>query len=624
MTRPALDPVDATVSAPADRCSPRPTSDTVALPPSLDGADDSDGVEWGGWGATRSSRASREWADGWDRRERCPPDPKGDASPGRRGWRDVDGLAASRVWAELHGKRRQVVRALRRSGYGARHRWARRLEDQPRRVGPHEVDDWRYLEGPAVGRQAVDPWAVAGKLQLCSSSWYVQLRAGVVGLVPPMAVPRPCGLWHVCPVCAARRSAELAAGLRDVVTAELKDHHVALVTLTQRARVGETLAGALERWRRAWGLMVRGRRGRRWSELVAGYYYGLEVTRNTDAHWWHLHAHVVVVLEKGLDPEAARAWVGQAWRESTESAGPGLGWQPEAGDCTLGPAPVAVNLPRTVRWLNPEAESLEDLNVAQLRAIARHLPIPVAGAWKLRRAALLEAIRSRALEWDTLRHDHRPVTSWDGGWWEEVDTSDPARVYQACKYPTPITQLGGLHLAEFLAVSHGRRWHQGGGVLRGVVVDDSERPEADDSALEEVLRDCDITLPERVEPGRNVGSCAPGEAPALDDVAPGLGWMDDVSAGVVDNPDDPWVSWRLALGDDPEPPAALVEAILEVGGRVHHAGLERWAWLPRKWVRSQLARRHAAAKPRRIAMELVRARRRERLEQLEAQRAGVR
>lgn len=531
----------------------------------------------------------------------------------------MDGLASSARWRKLHGKRRAAVRRLRRAGYVARKRYARRLEGMVQR-GRHQVEDWRYSDGPLQGLPAVDPWAVAFKLAMCSSSWYVQLRADGGNLVDPVAVPRPCGLDHLCPVCASRFSSALAAALRLVLQEDLPGRPLALVTLTQRAKVGESLESALARWRRAWELMTRGAPGREFAELVAGWYYGLEVTRGDVGKWWHLHAHLVVVLHPGVEVAKARAWVGSTWRRSTESAGPGLGWQPEAGGCVLGPAPARFELP-----------DLDALHVAQLRELARALPLPLVGAWQLRRAELVEGIRRLALEWDTVRADHRRVESWAGGWWRDIDPEDPAQVYQACKYPSPLADLAGDNLVEFLAVNHGRRWHQGGGVLRSVVaraklLEQDLEPDQGEDAGTVTDRDLSLELgeapPAQVALGQNVASCAPHESPDLDAVAPGLGWEGKpLDGGKPISREHPWACWRVPGDAFKHPNPDVVQAVENVGGQVKlWPNGEWWAWVPLLWVREGLARRHQATATRRRARERILARRSEAIAQLREQR----
>ena len=268
---------------------------------------------------------------------------------------------------------------------------------------------------------------------------------------------------------------------------------MALVTLTQRAMPGESLVDALERWRRAWVLLMRGRSGRRLRCWIRGWYYGIEVRWNP-AGWWHLHGHVVLELreretvradcaacgaecgspclalntcrtmkgahrgrghvEKGaaVDVATVRAAVGLGWRDATASASGDWGWDPLAG-C----------------W---DRES-EPASAAEARIAA--------GDWR-------------------------------GGWWREIDPSDTSAVYQACKYPTPITDLGPIQLAEFISATHGRRWHQGGWDWRSIRTDGADQL-ADDLAADD----------DAIDLGIPIASLSPGHVPNLDDVFRGRG-----------------------------------------------------------------------------------------------------
>jgi len=478
-----------------------------------------------GWPATyqrqRNGLGVRRltWAAGWDRSRACPPDPKNDDAP-RGGWREV-GLVAETPdalgrykpsgWRRAHGKRRRAVRLLRMAGYESRKRWARERVGL-RQVGAHLVDDWRYVDGPSAGLQAVDPWDVARKLQGCGSAWDVQIRvrehADPLQRLVPLPLPRLCGLAHVCPVCAGIRSRALARSLRAVVAAEPEDRRVFFLTLTQRADAGETLQDALTRWRGAWSRMTRGRPGRAWRDVVKGYYYGLEVTRGAGASevnpgpWWHVHAHAVVTVPAHVVDVAAE--LGPLWHRATVAEAAGLGWEPVAG--------------------------IKRPTETHAAAAARY----AAG-------------------------------DWSGPWCQELDTTDPElrEVGQATKYATPVATLHPLPLAEFLSTAHGRRWHQGGGEWRSVV----RMAEELDAVVDAVVDDGEAAdRVDRVDLGRGVCGMAPGEAPRLDDVARGLGTspeLDDVARTVSTKGD----SWFRLLDDD-----AAWDAVL----RWEEVGLARW------------------------------------------------
>ena len=347
----------------------------------------------------------QRWRAGWDREERCPADPKGDSSPGSEGWRSSALLEGLSWWAKAHKGRRDAVRSLRAAGYVARHRWARR-DNGWRTHGRADVPSWTYDDGPVAGLEAIDPWRRAAQLAACSSTWVVQPRVSSAGGFLALPMPTGCGQHHVCEVCAGRRSRELARAVRAYV-ASRPEQGLALVTLTHQGIPGESLADALARWRRAWELMVRGRPGRRLRESVAGWYYGIEVTRS--GPWWHLHGHVIVGLAPDADEATTRTMVARSWHWCTEQASPGHGWR------------------------------------------------PIAGCWDKRK------------EPDP-RHALARIAAGDytGGWWRTIPADDDKAVYQACKYPTPVGSLSPLHLAEFLAAAHRRQWHQGGWEWRSI------------------------------------------------------------------------------------------------------------------------------------------------------------
>jgi len=358
-----------------------------------------DDGHWPGTWRTTRGRARDGWRDGWDRDARCPPDPgKRGGKPARSG-----GWSVGDRWEDLHRRRVQVVRSLRRAGYVARHRWTPTGDPVRGFRGPS------YVDGPVEGLPAVDPWDRAEALLRCSKSWYASLYQGGATGLAALEVPERCRRNHVCPVCAAAEAARRAAAVRAVVALGMDGGEaLALVTLTQRAHPEESLEAALRRWRRGWSLALgRGGRVRRRREaLLAGYYYGVEVTRGASGKgrragkWWHVHGHALVSLVDA-DDQDARTWMADRWRKSSAKAAleaglEGFGWDPVAGGVGDG-------------------------------------------------------------------------VTLEGEWWVPVDRDDPVQVYQAAKYPTPAADLHPVPLAEFLAVAYRRQWHQAGGSLYGVL-----------------------------------------------------------------------------------------------------------------------------------------------------------
>lgn len=485
--------------------------------------------------------SARRWARGWDRAEHAPADPGADASPGRRGWQAPDGRPVGDGWREAHERRRVLVRACRRAGYVARHRWPRvERARYPRPDGSERVV-YEYEAGPARGSVAVDPWQVARRLQACGAVWEARLAVGPGGATV-RAAPMACGMRHVCPVCAARRSAEIAGTLRDRIAglaaaaaaAGAAAPRLALVTLTQRAHAGEELAAALDRWRAGLRRLHRGRARAEWAGRIAGHYYGVEVTRGDGGAWWHVHGHLVVILADGVEHADAAAWLGPAWRTASERSAveagrPGYGWDPVAGGVTAEAA--------------------------------------AAGAWA-------------------------------GPWWREIDPADLAAVYQACKYPTPISRLADpAHLAEFLAVAHGRRWHEGGGLLRGLHAE----ADADEGPADEGADGAADAVPVSVAGPRS---------PLVEHLAPELsaGPAGEVPRAVprieIERAEvwrRGWVAWRLAAAAVARHgPGRLAELLAAVGGAVwceaDPAGVQVWhARAPASWAAQELRCRSAAA-----------------------------
>ena len=107
-----------------------------------------------------------------------------------------------------------------------------------------------------------------------------------------------------------------------------------------------------------------------------------------------------------------------------------------------------------------------------------------------------------------------------GGWWREILEGDDRALHEACKYPTPTMSLGPADLVEFLAASHGRRWHEGGWAWRSVIRDAAE--------LADMARDDDAGD----KLGTPLASLAPGDCPRMDQIADGWGAVDDAGPGV--------------------------------------------------------------------------------------------
>lgn len=501
-----------------------------------------DGIWPGTWETTSAPRSSRRWRPGWDREEPCPPDPmrRGRGRARTLGAAPEGGWCRGEHWRQAWEDTRRVARTLRRSGYVARWRWERVFAEE-RKIGRNVIRLDRYTEGPAAGHVAADPWDLARALSGCCSSWYTQLRQDAKGRLVLVKVPRQCGRRHVCPTCAQRTSSSLATAIRAVV----EERHqagdlgpLALVTMTQRVSMDEDLGEALARLRDAFARLTRDdpELRRVWGDLVAGWYLGFEVTRTWNgkgtgtpepeaeaALGWHAHAHLVIELDPAAlarlrsdgypDPVAgARELLGRAWQTATgraalEAGLPGHGWDPVAGGC-----------------------------------------------------APLEA-----------RGGEPGTFDFKGGWWRPIDPTAPEEVYQAAKYPTPLTTLGPVGLAEFVAVAYGRNWHQGGGSLRSVRKEAAEIERNGPPA---------VTAPDgsHIAPpdlGDLISRCGPQESPPAEPDPEDLTW-----------------TWRLRGGSLAELDPAVTAAIVGVGGHVwprlvHRRGEEPehqvWATIPAPW-----------------------------------------
>jgi len=364
-----------------------------------------------GWG-TAQTRGRRDWAAGWNKEHACPPKAKEHRKRAFAGYEKGS-------FPELGKKRTELANVLRQAGYVARYRWPRtqkgvRLAGHDPTTGkPYQIPNWIYDEGPAQGLQAVDPWRVADRVSQCCAGWAAQLRIHSQTGPLILPVPRPCGLRHVCPYCANRRSVKIASALSAALDVEGRDG-VYLVTLTQRDRIGESLRSSVDRLRTAFSLMTTGRPGKRWRALVSGWWVGMETTKAKGPQGalnrWHPHLHVLLRLRDTSPKKIRRAKkiIADFWRRaSVSTSGKKFAWD------------------------------------------------PLSAVWD-RRSEKAEKARARMKKGD-----------FSGRWFIPVSTD--REVYQAAKYPTPSVKLEPASVAEFLAVAFGRRWHFGGGDWHGII-----------------------------------------------------------------------------------------------------------------------------------------------------------
>ena len=300
------------------------------------------------WWAAGWAASIAEEAAGLDTRwraERPPTDPRGDASPGRRGWRSGPLRPLSADWMTRHDERRRVVRLLRRAGY-------------PARRAPVDLAAGVFARGSAVaGLRAADPWALARDLDQCGASWGVAIHENGAA-----AAPFSCNRRALCPVCAAAWAAKRAAAARAAIGPHVENGDaVALMTCTQRDIDGESLQAAAGRLRDG---LRRLRRSRQWRRGVLGAIIGHEVTSRAGGRRWHPHAHVVVVGVPGIDPAVLRADLGRAWVRASEQAAAaagraGCGWAPRAGGCRV------AKTGRVLSWSGGWFRPMDDLQAVK-------------------------------------------------------------------------------------------------------------------------------------------------------------------------------------------------------------------------------------------------------------------
>lgn len=420
-------------------------------------------------------------------------------------------------WRTAHDQRRQLQRRLIVGGYRQRHLWERE-QLGTLRIGRHDVPYQVYVEGPHQGYSAVDAWRLARALGSCGASWGTQLRhAPAQALTVAPGGPQGCGQSKICPVCAHVQSLRAARDLRTVLAHDYPDRELALVTITQRARVGESLDEALDRMRRSTQRATQGRPGRRWREAVEGWVWTYETVRAwpgahdgapcppIHARHWHVHVHAVLVLAEGGTHASAAQVVGPILQAATgyaalEAGLPGYGWDPYAGG-------AAVDMDGTVR------EWMPGLSACDAGASSPHIT----------------------------------------GWYQPISTEGEdalAGVYQACKYASPLVDKAGpiavMDLLEFCSVMNGtgrgRRmsaigkgalhgYHARAETIRAELGHDpgndspAERAQSMQQLMDRIAADADMDAPQLL-PEPELPPVLSHDGPTLDQVAPDMGWRD--------------------------------------------------------------------------------------------------
>lgn len=165
----------------------------------------------------------------------------------------------------------------------------RRSARYAKRVVLWEVSSLKRLH--SCGRHPVTP---GGRVAVRVSNGF----AGLAGLAS-------CGSVWACPVCAskilARRAVEIGLAL---TTAMAIGHKLGFLTLTMRHDRSQSLE---ELWAAAQKGWTRATTGRSWSLAqkrydVIGWIRVWETTHGSNG--WHVHVHVVLVLDGGSTPDA--------------------------------------------------------------------------------------------------------------------------------------------------------------------------------------------------------------------------------------------------------------------------------------------------------------------------------
>lgn len=123
-----------------------------------------------------------------------------------------------------------------------------------------------------------------------------------------------CASVWACPVCSAKIQARRSLEIRTAIEwAREKGYTVQLLTLTARHDRSDKLADLMPRMASAFADLKRGRAYRRVAKAagVVGMIRAVEMTHGAN-HGWHVHYHIIVISEHGLDDAVVRAsWVHQ-------------------------------------------------------------------------------------------------------------------------------------------------------------------------------------------------------------------------------------------------------------------------------------------------------------------------
>ena len=159
-------------------------------------------------------------------------------------------------------------------------------------------------ENPLIVRalRAANYFDLADKIESCGKETVVFWDTDSDG---PVHRPKFCkSRW--CPHCSRMLAVHQRARLRFYFDLYPIDS-LRFVTLTQRARVGESLKKTSARFEKAWQSL---RRSEFWLSHVTGAIKKIEINRNVQKGHWHYHAHLIVhgdyIPEKQLRAEWLR------------------------------------------------------------------------------------------------------------------------------------------------------------------------------------------------------------------------------------------------------------------------------------------------------------------------------
>lgn len=121
---------------------------------------------------------------------------------------------------------------------------------------------------------------------------------------------------RLCPICAWRRSLKVQAHMHRILeAAESYNLRYIMVTLTLRNCEPGALSASLDL---LMGGFKRLMKRKRYSDVVVGWYRGVEVTHNVEADTYHPHIHALFAVKPSYfrgDKYVSQAQLAQDWRE---------------------------------------------------------------------------------------------------------------------------------------------------------------------------------------------------------------------------------------------------------------------------------------------------------------------